>query len=132
MKNTIYTIGHSNRGFSEFLQRLKENNIDTLIDIRSIPRSRFCPQYNRIALSQELEKEDITYIFKGKNLGGRGENVKYEETIDELAEMVEFGQNVCVMCSEANYKDCHRYSMLEPSFKQRGVKTTHIQHKKNP
>lgn len=126
MNNTIFSCGHSNRGFSEFLQKLQENNIDTVIDIRSIPRSRFCPQYNQGALSQGLEKENIEYIFKGNNLGGKGENVRYEETVDELVEIVKSGKRICVMCSEASYKDCHRHTMLEPSFVERGVKMTHL------
>lgn len=126
---TIAGIGHSNRAFSEFLKRLQENKIDTLIDIRTYPRSRFCPQYNLKSLSEELGKEKITYIFKGNNLGGKDENVDYEETIDELVEMIKKGRNVCVMCSEARYTDCHRHEMLEPSFNKRGVKMKHIEYK---
>jgi len=126
MTNTIFSIGHSRRAFSEFLQKLKESKIDTLIDIRTYPRSRFCPQFNRKALSEELSKAGITYIFKGSNLGGLGENVNYEETIDELVGMVRGGKNICVCCSEADYKKCHRYEMLTPSFEERGLKVNHI------
>lgn len=126
---TIFGIGHSNRAFSEFLKRLQENKIDTLVDIRTYPRSRFCPQYNLKSLSEELRKANITYIFKGNNLGGKGENVDYEETIDELVDMIKLGKKICVMCSEAKHTDCHRHEMLEPSFKQRGVQMEHIEHK---
>ncbi len=124
----IYSIGHSNRAFSEFLKGLKENNIDTLIDIRTFPRSRFCPQYNQKSLSDELNKEKIVYVFKGRNLGGKGENFDYEETVDELVEMARSGKKVCVMCSEADYKQCHRHEMLEPSFVKRGLKVEHIKY----
>lgn len=123
-------IGHSNRAYSEFLQRLQENQIDTLIDIRTYPRSRFCPQYNQKSLSEELGKAKITYLFRGKNLGGKGENIDYEETMDELVGMVKNGKKICVMCSEADHKDCHRHEMLEPSFNQRGVQMEHIEHVK--
>lgn len=128
----IFGIGHSNRAFSEFLQRLQENQIDTLVDIRTYPRSRFCPQYNLKSLSEELRKANITYLFKGNNLGGKGENVDYEETIDELVEMIQQGKKVCVMCSEVKHTDCHRHEMLEPSFSQRGVKMEHIEYRAKP
>ena len=122
----ISTIGHSNRVFSEFLQKLQENKIDTLVDVRTFPRSRFCPQYNQKSLLDELNKVNITYLSKGKNLGGRGKNIDYEGTIDELTEMVKKGKKLCVMCSEKNYEQCHRYSMLTPSFEMRGVNVEHI------
>jgi len=124
----IFGIGHSNRAFSEFLQRLQENRIDTLVDIRTYPRSRFCPQYNLKSLSEELGKANITYLFKGNNLGGKGENIDYEETIDELVEMIRQGKKICVMCSEAKHTDCHRHEILEPSFNQRGVQMQHIEY----
>ena len=97
-----------------------------LIDIRTYPRSRFQPQYNQKALADSLSAVGVLYVFKGNNLGGKGENVDYEKTIDELVEMVQSGKNVCVMCSEGDYKKCHRHEMLEPSFIQRGLVVEHI------
>ena len=115
--NIIKGIGHSNRAYSEFLQRLQENQIDTLVDIRTYPRSRFCPQYNLKSLSEELRKANITYLFKGNNLGGKGENTDYEETIDELVEMIKSGKKICVMCSEAKHTDCHRHDSINEGYK---------------
>jgi len=126
MKQRIFTFGHSVRPLFEFVEKLQENSIDVLVDVRTFPRSRFCPQYNQKALSEELAKIGITYLFKGRNLGGKEENIDYEETIDELVVMVKEGQIICVMCSEADYKKCHRHEMLEPSFAQRGVSVRHI------
>lgn len=122
----ITTIGHSVRAISEFLEKLKENEIDTLIDIRTYPRSRFQPQYNQKTLTESLSEAGISYVFKGKNLGGKEQNLDYEKTIDELVEMILEGKKLCVMCSEADYKKCHRHEMLEPSFKGRGLKVKHI------
>ncbi|HYC34129.1 MAG TPA: DUF488 domain-containing protein [Candidatus Paceibacterota bacterium] len=124
---TIYTIGHSTKPLSEFLSKLKENNIKVLVDVRSIPRSRFQPQYNEKALRESMVKEGIEYRWRGKNLGGRGENIDYEDTIDEIAIVAEHGgERMCLMCSEGDYKKCHRHEMLEPSFVQRGFKVEHI------
>lgn len=127
---TIHTIGHSNRACSEFLQKLQENGIDRLVDIRTFPRSRFNPHFNQNSLSGALSEKNIQYLFRGKNLGGRGVNVGYEEAIDELVEMARSGKKVCVMCSEGDYRECHRYEMLTPSFEERGVKVEHIEYEK--
>ena len=126
MQNKIYTIGHSTRAISEFLQKLKENKIDILVDIRTYPRSRFQPQYNQKALADSLSSVGVFYMFKGKNLGGKEENVDYEETIDELVDIAVGGERVCVMCSESDYKKCHRSEMLEPSFIGKGVEVMHL------
>lgn len=122
----IFSIGHSSRGFSEFLKILKDNEIDIIIDVRTFPRSRFCPHFNRKKLDETLSAEGIEYQFKGNNLGGLDENENYEETIDELIELARTGKNVCVMCSEKDYKKCHRYEILTPSFEERGVEVIHI------
>jgi uncharacterized protein (DUF488 family) len=126
MQNTIFSVGHSVRGFSEFLQKLTEYDVDVLVDVRTFPRSWHCPQYNRKRLADGLNKANITYLFKGRNLGGRGENTAYEETIDELVNLVRNGKRICLMCSEADYRKCHRHELLEPSFIKRGCKVEHI------
>ena len=126
MSYFVLTIGHSVRPLFEFIEKLQENKIEVLVDVRSHPQSRFCPQYNQKALSEELAKVGITYLFKGRNLGGKEENIDYEQTVDELVAMVKEGRVICVACSEADYKKCHRHEMLEPSFVQRGLSVRHI------
>ncbi|MCB9811254.1 DUF488 domain-containing protein [Candidatus Nomurabacteria bacterium] len=126
MQNKVYTIGHSTRAISEFIQKLKEHNIEILVDIRTYPRSRFQPQYNQKALADSLSSVGVFYIYRGKNLGGKEENVDYEETIDELVDIIIGGETVCVMCSEGDYRKCHRSEMLEPSFRERGVNVNHL------
>ncbi len=130
MQSKIYTIGHSTRAISEFLHKLKENQIEILVDIRTYPRSRFQPQYNQKALADSLSDVGVFYVFRGKNLGGKEENVDYEETIDELVDIVVGGEKVCVMCSEGDYRKCHRSEMLEPSFVERGLEVEHIMYDK--
>lgn len=122
-----FSLGHSNRVFSTFLQKLQENRIELVVDVRSYPRSRFSPQFNRKAMEQELANNGIKYSFKGNNLGGLDENIDYEKTVDELADMSR-DLNICLVCSEGKYQDCHRYTMLTPSFEERGVKITHIEY----
>ena len=45
----IYTIGHSNKAIEDFVNKLTENKVDTVVDVRSIPFSKYNPQFNRFA-----------------------------------------------------------------------------------
>jgi uncharacterized protein (DUF488 family) len=67
---TIYTIGHSTRGFDELVAALRGHGITTLVDIRAFPVSRRMPQFNREYLRVELPKRGIAYLWL-KELGGR-------------------------------------------------------------
>lgn len=66
---TIYTIGHSTRPIEEFIALLKQNGVEQLIDIRTIPRSRHNPQFEQTALEVSLPKNGISYDYM-KELGG--------------------------------------------------------------
>ncbi len=110
------------------MKKLKEYQIQVLVDVRTIPLSRFCPHFNQKALHKALATETIKYLFRGANLGGRAINVSYEEAIDELVGLAKQGIRVCVMCSEKDYKQCHRFTTLTPSFEERGLLVVHIQY----
>ena len=129
---TIFTCGHSNKTTETIIGKLKENNIKVLVDVRSIPFSRWIPQYNKMTIEKALTKEGIQYLYRGRNLGGLEINTEYEETIDELARYAKSGLNVCVMCSEGDYRKCHRYTVLTPSFWERGLLVTHIEYEHTP
>jgi len=122
----LYTIGHSNCGFLEFLKKLKDHSINILVDVRTFPRSRFCPHFNKKSFEEKLVIKNIKYLFRGKNLGGMGLNIRYEETIDEVFDLSK-ENNVCLMCSEKDYKKCHRYQLLTPEFEKRGLSVKHLQ-----
>ena len=129
MKNKnvyIWSLGHSNFPIEIFLNKLREYKIGLLCDVRTFPVSRFCPHFNKNALQDTLAKANITYLYRGKNLGGRGINVGYDETIDELVDMARKGTRVCVMCAEKSFEKCHRYTVLTPSFEARGILIIHI------
>ncbi len=130
MKPNIKTIGHSNKPISLFLDTLQGHNVEVIVDVRTIPRSRFSPHFNETALGSSLAKRSIKYLNRGQNLGGRGVNVGYEEAIEELVDLARQGVRVCVMCSEADYRDCHRYTTLTPSLHSHGVDVFHIEYAK--
>src|SRR3989344_4779182 len=126
----IYTIGHSNKPIGIFVSVLKKHKIQVIADVRTVPVSRFCPHFNLKALQDALAKQNIKYLYRGKNLGGRGVNVGYEEAIDELVGLAKKGTRVTVMCSEGDYHNCHRYSTLTPSFEERKLIVEHIEYEK--
>lgn len=66
----IFTIGHSTHTQKEFLEILKSYDIEQLVDIRSLPGSRHCPQFNQEEMKIYLKKNQIKYI-QLKSLGGR-------------------------------------------------------------
>jgi hypothetical protein len=53
-RNPIFTIGHSTRTIPEFVALLRQVNVDLLVDVRSIPRSRATPQFNLDVLPGSL------------------------------------------------------------------------------
>jgi Protein of unknown function, DUF488 len=66
---TVFTIGHSTRSYGEFLEILRAHGIKRVVDVRSIPRSRHNPQFNREVLSKKLRSARIGYVHLRK-LGG--------------------------------------------------------------
>jgi uncharacterized protein (DUF488 family) len=67
----IYTIGHSAHPIERFLGLLQMHQIQMLADVRSIPASRFHPQYNQARLAASLTAAGIAYHSLGDRLGGR-------------------------------------------------------------
>lgn len=142
---TIYTIGHSNVKFEDFLGLL--NGFEVLVDVRSIPFSKYAPQFNVENIKRELESIGIIYVFiedeyVGNVLGGRPrdddcyENGKilyedvmnkawYKEGISALIELAKKKRTV-IMCSEEDPYKCHRHRLIAQSLLREGVSVFHI------
>jgi uncharacterized protein (DUF488 family) len=65
----VFTIGHSTRPIGEFIELLRSNGVERLVDIRTIPKSRHNPQFNTDALAKSLRDAGIDYVHL-KALGG--------------------------------------------------------------
>lgn len=130
--SAILTIGHSSRSARELLGLLRENGVDLLVDVRTVPRSRANPQFNADALTKSLADAGIGYrrIVELGGLRHRARNAPaspntlwrndsfrnyadYAMTppfrlgLDELCELA--GRHCCaVMCAEAVWWRCHR------------------------
>ena len=123
---SIASTGHSSKPIATFLDVLKRHEVEVLVDVRTLPVSRFCSHFNKNALQDTLAKAHIKYLYRGKNLGGRGVNVGWDEAIEELVCLAEDGVRVVVMCSEGDYRKCHRYTTITPALEERGVRVVHI------
>ena len=69
--HVLYTTGHSNHSLEKFLELLRLHEIAAVADIRSVPQSRFSPQFNQKNLQQALPQTGCRYVFLGKELGGK-------------------------------------------------------------
>ena len=65
----IFTVGHSTRSLEELVGILRAHGIERLVDVRTIPRSRHNPQFNRETLSKALHNRRLSYRHM-KALGG--------------------------------------------------------------
>src|SRR5713101_7111495 len=70
----VLTIGHSTHTIEKFADVLCHNRVTAVADVRSVPYSRFQPQFNRESLSRALKEHGIAYVFLGKELGARSED----------------------------------------------------------
>ncbi|MCO5314875.1 MAG: DUF488 domain-containing protein [Solirubrobacterales bacterium] len=125
----VFTIGHSTRELDEFVAILDRFGVGTLVDVRTVPRSRRVPQFNRDTLPAELERRNVTYRHLKKlgglrharkdSINGGWENSSFRgyadymqtpDFIDGLNELITLAANatVAVMCAEAVPWRCHR------------------------
>ena len=148
---TVYAIGHSTRTLDQFVEILKAHEITLLADIRTIPKSRHNPQFNRESLEAELPKAGIQYRHL-KELGGlrraakdsintgwenasfRGyaDYMQTREFVGALRDLMELarGERVAIMCAEGNPFRCHR-SLVADALTVRGVRVLHISSRKS-
>ena len=138
----VLTIGHSNHALDTFVALLERHGVTGVADVRSVPYSRFNPQFNRKSLDADLKARGIAYLFLGRALGGRPEDpacydagrVRYDRLAGtplyrEGLERVVHGakdRRIALMCAEREPLDCHRTILVGRSLVERGVPVAHI------
>lgn len=128
--SSLYSIGHGQKTQEVFLAELKSFDIHFLIDVRTIPYSKWAPQFNHGAIENWLQREGIRYVFWGNSIGGRPLNdICYDEEgyfdYHKMAEESSFktkllrlvdanlkNYRVAIMCSESNPLECHRSKLI--------------------
>lgn len=131
-ERAFYTIGHSTRSTEEFIDLLRQADVRLVVDVRTMPRSRANPQFNRDEFAKALAEHQIGYEYL-KPLGGLRnrqrdvapatngfwQNRSFHNYADYalgeefgagLETLRELGhERVCaIMCAEAVWWRCHR------------------------
>jgi len=145
----VYTIGHSTRSIVEFVELLRQGQVELVVDIRSIPRSRTNPQFNLDALPEALSIWQIAHT-RIEELGGRRTKSKTvppevngfwsnqsfhnyadyalsDEFRAGLLRLTELSRErrCAIMCSEAVWWRCHRRLVADYLFYE-GRKVFHL------
>jgi uncharacterized protein (DUF488 family) len=140
-RRPLLTIGHSNHPTPEFLALLARYGVEQVADVRSVPYSRFVPQYRKETLAAVLAAAGVGYLFLGAELGGkprRGDAAaagrSYAERIHEpafragIAQLVAAVQEarVALLCRERDPLDCHRLHLICRHLAPTGLEIGHI------
>jgi uncharacterized protein (DUF488 family) len=142
----VYTIGHSTRSLTEFIALIAAHGIEVLVDVRTVPRSRRNPQYNRETFPDALQTACIAYDHAAElggfrrpgpgslNAGWRNPSFRgyadYMQTttfIMSLERVIEraAAKRLVLMCAEAVPWRCHR-SLIADALLVRCVRVEEI------
>lgn len=142
----IYTIGHSTHPLDEFVVMLTNHGVQHLLDVRTVPRSRRNPQFNRDTLPDSLKQAHIRYTHMPglgglrhtrkdsintawHNLSFRGyadymQTPEFAENVDKIVELAR-AECCAIMCAEAVPWRCHR-SLIADALLVRGCRVEDI------
>lgn len=138
----VFTIGASTMPIERLLELLGEHAVTAVADVRSIPASRFTPQFNKKPLRDSLRAHGVRYVFLGDELGARSPRdecyvddvVQYER----LAQTPEFEagigrvldgasrERIALLCTEQDPLDCHRAILVSRVLAERDTEIHHI------
>jgi len=145
-ESMICTIGHSTHPLDVFISMLKTNEVAHVLDVRTVPRSRANPQFDKATLPASLRAAGIKYTHlpglgglrhaHRDSINGAWRNASFRGYADYM-QTPEFETNVlrvmdladaerCVlMCAEAVPWRCHR-SLIADALTLRGVRVEDI------
>jgi hypothetical protein len=140
---TVYSVGHSNQSQERFIALLQRHGIQSLVDVRSAPYSRYVPHFNRPDLEEAVERSGIRYFYLGEELGGRPptddfydaeDHVLYSRVarapffLDGLERLKDEAAlyRAAIMCSEEDPTNCHRHLLIARVLDGQGVRVLHI------
>lgn len=142
----VLTIGHSTHTIEEFIRLLQANAVTLVVDVRTVPRSRHNPQFNRDTLPASLKTAGIGYVHMAElgglrhpireslNTGWRNASFRgyadymqtpeFQHAIEQLIQLANLDR-IAVMCAEALPWRCHR-SLIEDALFVRGIRSEDI------
>ena len=141
---SIFTIGSSIHAIDEFIALLNKYKINAVADVRSVPYSKYTPQYNREKLNNVLKENQINYLDFNKEFGARRKEpeaytngiVDFKKVvnlpeflcgIERISEGISKGYNIALLCAEKNPINCHRFFLVSKALVEKlGIKIDHI------
>ncbi len=142
----VLTVGHSTRPLAEFIALLAAHSVSRLIDVRTVPRSRHNPQFNRDTLPGALEVAGIRYAhvaglggfrhthpgslnmgWRNASFRGVADYMQTPEFAENLAGLIEQAsrERIALMCAEAVPWRCHR-SLIADALVVHGIRAEEI------
>jgi uncharacterized protein (DUF488 family) len=142
----VLTVGHSTRTAKDFIHLLKAHHVERLVDVRTVPRSRHNPQFNRDQLSTAMHRSRIHYKYmlelggfrharrSSTNTGwhnasfrGFADYMQTPEFRTALSDLIKLAKHerIAVMCAEAVPWRCHR-SLIADALLARGIEVREI------
>lgn len=140
----LYSIGHGTKKINAFIKELEAFEISYLIDVRSIPYSKWHPQFNQEPFQMSLACVGINYVYMGDCLGGfpkdktcynsegkvdydlLKEKDFFKEGLKRLITANEKEIKVAIMCAESQPENCHRSKLIGTELLKYGISLTHI------
>ena len=139
-----FTIGYGDYPIELFLYSLQKTGIDTIVDVRSSPYSKYNFYFNRDNLEKCLIKNQIDYRYMGDKIGGRYSDPnllfpdgtvnyqkvqsteKFQEGISQVLSIISNGKKIALMCAEKEPEKCHRFALISRVLQSKGVKVIHV------
>ncbi len=140
-RRSVFTVGHSTRSLDDFVALLTAHGVQRLVDVRTVPRSRHNPQFNRDTLPQALQACGIAYEHRAvlgglrkprpnsmntgwRNLSFRSyadhmQSAEFARSLEELIASAQ-AEQLALMCAEAVPWRCHR-SLIGDALLVHGV-----------
>jgi uncharacterized protein (DUF488 family) len=149
MSNPFFTVGHSTHSVDEWVALLTIAEVDCVVDVRAMPRSRTNPQFNREVLPAALAPYGIDYHHCEALAGLRKRsqavapdvnaywhNQSFHNYADyaltaefrrAVTKLIALGQQhrCALMCAEAVWWRCHR-RIIADYLLQAGQSVTHL------
>ena len=142
----VLTIGHSTRTLEEFIALLQAHGVTRVVDVRTVPRSRYVPQFNKDSLPESLKKDGLRYVHMpglgglrhakrdSLNMGWRNssfrgyadymQTAEFEQSLEELIHLANHDR-IALMCAEAVPWRCHR-SLIADALLVHGLRVEDI------
>ncbi len=138
----LWTIGHSNHSIESFVSLLQQHQITAVADVRSHPYSRRLPHFNKAPLQASLAHMGIHYIFLGRELGARPDDlscyVDGKALYERIAQTPLFTAGIerllaaaatyrtALMCAEKDPITCHRTILVCRQLRHSNIEIAHI------